>query len=201
MPEEMVQAFKPEYVAPLVALLCSDQMPEPRTGGLYEVGSGWIARTRWQRSGGHGFPVDRRLTPEAVAQVWDKIVDFDDGRADHPENAQDGLKSIMNNMGNRSQGGGASKAGAGASAAATQKKGRGTVDQTILDNIARAKQAKAEGSKFSYDDRDVILYSQFIPPLSHSSSVGCSFWSLSSSSSSTFIIASRVYSQKSAFLD
>merc|ERR1712230_296461 len=39
MPEEMVQAFKPHYVAPLVALLVSDSCPDP-TLGLYEVGSG-----------------------------------------------------------------------------------------------------------------------------------------------------------------
>jgi len=103
MPAEMVQAFKPDYVAPMVVLLASDKCPDP-TGGLYEVGSGWQGRTRWQRTGGHGFPVDVKLTPEAVLEKWEKIVDFNDGRADHPESAQDGLKSIMANMSNRSAG-------------------------------------------------------------------------------------------------
>lgn len=98
MPEEMVQAFKPDYIAPLVLLLCSDKVPKPGTGGLYEVGSGWVARTRWQRSGGHGFPVDTRLTPEEVLKNWAQIVDFDNGRADNPEDSQEGLKSIMANM-------------------------------------------------------------------------------------------------------
>lgn len=107
MPEEMVQAFKPEYIAPLVVLLCSDKTPNPPTGGLYEVGSGWCGRTRWQRSGGYGFPVDTPLTPEAVVKKWATIIDFDDGRADHPEDSQAGLKSIMANMQNKS--GGASK--------------------------------------------------------------------------------------------
>jgi multifunctional beta-oxidation protein len=102
MPEEMVQAFKPDYIAPLVVLLSSDKVPNPPTGGLYEVGSGWVGRTRWQRSGGHGFPVDKPLTPEAIVEKWDKIVDFDDGRADHPEDSQEGLKSILSNMQNKS---------------------------------------------------------------------------------------------------
>jgi len=103
MPPELVQAFKPDYVAPLVALLCSDKCPDP-TGGLYEVGSGWQGKTRWQRTGGYGFPVDVKLTPETVLQKWDTIINFDDGRADNPESAQDGLTSIMANMSNKSGG-------------------------------------------------------------------------------------------------
>lgn len=107
MPEEMVQAFKPDYIAPLVLALCSDKVPKPATGGLYEVGSGWVAETRWQRTGGHGFPVDVPLTPEEVLKYWSKITDFSDGRTDNPSDAQDGLKSIMANMQNKK--GGASK--------------------------------------------------------------------------------------------
>lgn len=101
LPEEMVQAFKPDYIAPLVVALSSDKVPEPRTGLLFEVGSGWVGQTRWQRSGGHAFPIDEKLTPEAVYGQWKKINDFDDGRADHPADGQDGLKSIMANFQNR----------------------------------------------------------------------------------------------------
>lgn len=142
MPEEVVQALKPDYVAPLVLLLCSDKMPDPPTGLLFEVGQGWAARTRWQRSGGHGFPVDVKLTPEAVVEKLPKIIDFNDGRADHPEGGQDGLKSIMANMQNKSK-----KSGPGSSS--------GT---DYLAAIEKAKQTKADGTEFSYDDRDVILY-------------------------------------------
>ncbi|RMZ76692.1 hypothetical protein DV738_g4854, partial [Chaetothyriales sp. CBS 135597] len=144
MPEEMVQAFKPDYVAPLVLLLTSDKVPDPPTGLLFEVGSGWQARTRWQRSGGHGFPVDVPLTPEAVRDQWAKIINFDDGRADHPEGGQDGLKSIMANMENKSGNKAASESG-------SDKGG-------FLAAIEKAKQAKAQGTEFNYDDRDVILY-------------------------------------------
>jgi multifunctional beta-oxidation protein len=148
MPEEMVQAFKPDYVAPLVVLLSSDKTPDPPTGRLYEVGSGWVAQTRWQRTGGHGFPIDVPLTPEVVLEQWTKINNFDDGRADHPESGNDGLKSIMANMQNLSS-----------------KKG-GKVNQEISSAIDAAKAAKAEGTKFVYDEKDVILYSKILPNFS-----------------------------------
>lgn len=97
-PEEWVQAMKPDYIAPLVLALSSDKVPSPPTGGLFEVGCGWVGQTRWQRSGGHGFPIRERLTPEAVLQQWERITNFSDGRADTPESAQDGIKSIMLNI-------------------------------------------------------------------------------------------------------
>jgi len=140
MPEEMVQAFKPDYVAPLVLILVSDKMPDPPTGLLFEVGSGWQAQTRWQRSGGHGFPIDVKLTPEQVLEKWSIITNFDDGRADHPAGQQDGLKSIMANIENK-----ANKSSSGDS-------------EDYNANIEKAKQAKADGTEFSYDDREVILY-------------------------------------------
>lgn len=135
MPEEVVQALKPDYIAPMVALLCSDHAPEP-TKGLYEIGSGWFAQTRWQRTGGHGFPIDVPLTPEAVLEKWDRIVTFDE-RADHPADTQAGFQSAMANMDNRSQ---------------------PAEENEILANIAKAKKAVAEGSRFDWTDRDVILY-------------------------------------------
>jgi multifunctional beta-oxidation protein len=146
MPEEMVQALKPDYVAPLVQILCSDVMPSPPTGMLFECGQGWAARTRWQRSGGAQFPVDVVLTPETMAAAWEKMVNFNDGRADHPEGGQDGLKSIMANMSNRSDGKGKASAPAVGNAA------------KYIAAIKKAKTATTDGTEFNWDDRDVILY-------------------------------------------
>lgn len=146
MPEEVVQALKPDFVAPLVVLLCSDKVPEPATGGLYEVGSGWHAKTRWQRSGGHGFPIDVKLTPEAVLKAWGDIVTFDD-RVDYPESSQDGTAKVMQNFQNRSGG-------------AKKSKKAAEPNAEILKAIDDAKKAKAEGSKFEYTEKDVILYSK-----------------------------------------
>ncbi|KAF2815412.1 Fox2 protein [Mytilinidion resinicola] len=97
MPEDVVQALRPEYVAPLVMALCSDKLSNP-TGGLYEAGVGWIAKTRWQRARGADFPLDKSLTPEDVLKEFASIVNFDDGRADHPENQADGSKYSNINM-------------------------------------------------------------------------------------------------------
>ena len=146
LPEELVQAFKPDYVAPIVVLLCSDSVPEPATGRLFESGSGWAAETRWQRTGGYLFPADADMTPEAVRSKWSTIVDFDDGRADHPSSAADANAKIMANVNK------ASKKG---------DKSSGKEDKEILSNIEKAMKAKAEGTDFAYDERDVILYSKF----------------------------------------
>ncbi|KAK6957703.1 bifunctional hydroxyacyl-CoA dehydrogenase/enoyl-CoA hydratase fox2 [Daldinia eschscholtzii] len=141
LPEELVQAFKPDYIAPLVLALCSDKVPKNPTGYLYEVGSGWCGRTRWQRSGGVGFPVDVKLVPEEVAKNWAKIVDFDDGRADHPEKAQDSIAKIMANMENKR---GASKAP--------------TESNKYLEAQKNALAAKSEPTEFTYTERDSLLY-------------------------------------------
>lgn len=49
---------------------------EETTGALFEISGGWAAQTRWQRAGGHGFPVNRQLTPEDVASKWKIISNF-----------------------------------------------------------------------------------------------------------------------------
>lgn len=138
MPPEMVQAFKPDYVAPMVAALASDCCPSP-TGGLYEVGSGWFAKTRWQRTGGHQFPLSRVATPEEVQAQWKEITNFD-GRADHPESPQDGMAKIMASL----------------QKAAPKKASK--PNPKILKAIEDAKKATSSGTKMKYHEKDLILY-------------------------------------------
>lgn len=113
-------------------------MPQPSTGLLFEVGGGWQAALRWQRSGGHRFPVTVKLTPEAVLDKWSRITNFDDGRADYPVTIQDGSSRV--------------------SGPAPQRSKSPTADQDWLKIIEEAKNKPPKGTEFSYDDKDVLLY-------------------------------------------
>jgi multifunctional beta-oxidation protein len=113
------------------------------------MGSGWFAATRWQRTGGHGFPVDVKLTPEAVLAQWERITNFDDGRADHPYDNASGLKSIMANMENTSKKG-------------KKEKKPTKSNEDVLKAQKEALAAKSDGTPFDYTERDVILYSKII---------------------------------------
>lgn len=94
LPAELVAALKPNYVAPLVAYLCHEDCRE--TGGLFELGAGWVSRLRWQRSKGAFFPLSRPLTPEKIAAEWQMINDFTG--AETPTSVQDAFTPIMNNL-------------------------------------------------------------------------------------------------------
>ena len=114
-PEEEVQMLKPEYVAPLVAALCSEK--PPANGQLYEAGSGYFAATRWQRARGVDFEHAKGVpTVEEVYKVRDcgdlkwghaqltlsqafpEIINFDNGQADNPDTPQEGSKYTMGNV-------------------------------------------------------------------------------------------------------
>ncbi|NXF97064.1 DHB4 enzyme, partial [Eubucco bourcierii] len=93
MPQDLIDAFKPEYVAPLVVWLCHESCAE--NGSLFEVGAGWIGKLRWERSlgaivRGKNLP----MTPEAVRDKWEKVCDFDN--ASKPRSIQVQLDFFSN---------------------------------------------------------------------------------------------------------
>lgn len=94
MPAEVVDALKPDFVAPFVAFLAHDTCEE--NGGLFEVGAGYVAKQRWQRSAGVQYPVSG-LTPETIAAGWSKVTDFSTG-ATFPESNQEMMEIIMTNL-------------------------------------------------------------------------------------------------------
>lgn len=74
LPKEVLENIKPEFVAPLVAYLCHESSEE--TGGLFEVGAGYVAKLRWQRTAGFLFPL-KDFNPENIKAKWDQITDFE----------------------------------------------------------------------------------------------------------------------------
>ncbi|CAL1716544.1 unnamed protein product [Somion occarium] len=137
-PQEMVNAFKPDYIAPIVGFLSSEANTET-SGKLFEIMGGWAAQTRWQRAGGHGFPVNKPLTPEAVISKWDIITNFDDGRATHPSTTQESFQQLAENFSN-------------------VENSDPYADPEDSELVAKAKKNVPESVEFSYADKDVILY-------------------------------------------
>lgn len=74
MPKDVLAALKPEFVAPFVAYLCSQECGE--NGGLFELGAGYCAKLRVQRAEGVLLSVKNGFTPEAISAALPKAFDF-----------------------------------------------------------------------------------------------------------------------------
>jgi 3-hydroxyacyl-CoA dehydrogenase/3a,7a,12a-trihydroxy-5b-cholest-24-enoyl-CoA hydratase len=94
LPKELIDALRPEYVSPLVAWLAHESCDA--TGGLYEVGGGFMAKLRWERTQGRTWRLGRAITPEGVRDSWGEITDF--GKATHPASVAESMAPIMTNV-------------------------------------------------------------------------------------------------------
>jgi len=80
MPADLVDLWKPDFVAPLVTFLCSEGAP--CSGRIFENGGGWVAEVKFKRTAGVYFDIgDPRqpgcpFGPEDVAAKFDQICDF-----------------------------------------------------------------------------------------------------------------------------
>ncbi|KAI0064752.1 peroxisomal hydratase-dehydrogenase-epimerase [Artomyces pyxidatus] len=133
-PQEMVDAFKPDYVAPVVGYLASSDNEET-SGGLFEVSGGWAAQTRWQQSKGHGFTVSKPLTPEDVVSKWAAITHFAEGTT-NPASTQEGMQPLVDNFNNQAS----------------------EEDPEDPQIVRDAKKQVSDPVEYSYTERDVILY-------------------------------------------
>ncbi len=94
MPKQITDALRPDLVAPFVAYLCHETCDV--TGSLFEVGGGWAAQTRWQRTQGATFS-NTGYSIEDVAQNWEKITDWTD--AQNPSYGETVFAPMMQNLG------------------------------------------------------------------------------------------------------
>jgi multifunctional beta-oxidation protein len=131
----MVESLKPLYVAPLVGFLSHESCQE--TGSVFEVGSGWMAKVRWQRTGGVRFPLNKRLTPEDISQKWQNVVNFQDRRVTYPANVQESMQPVLDQSINE---------------AASESQG---APQSALE---KALSAQGEEITMRYGEKEVILY-------------------------------------------
>jgi len=129
LPPELIAALKPEYVSPLVGWLCHEDCKE--TGGLFEVGAGWIGKLRWERSKGHSFKLGRGFGPDEVAKQWSSVTDFTG--SEHPASVNESMAPLLSNMNAKSLGG----------------------NEFIDLDAAMADRIEAESA---YDERDLALY-------------------------------------------
>jgi 3-hydroxyacyl-CoA dehydrogenase/3a,7a,12a-trihydroxy-5b-cholest-24-enoyl-CoA hydratase len=101
LPKELVDALRPEYVSPLVAYLCHESNTE--TGGLFEVGGGFFAKLRWERTAGKRFKLGRSIEPEALAGAWGEVTSF--ARSEHPGDVTASMQPVIENLSSKSKGG------------------------------------------------------------------------------------------------
>ena len=65
MPPDVLKLVNPSLVVPLVAYLAHDTCTE--NGSVFEVGGGFVAKLRWQRTEGAFFDPNG-MTPETVSK-------------------------------------------------------------------------------------------------------------------------------------
>jgi 3-hydroxyacyl-CoA dehydrogenase/3a,7a,12a-trihydroxy-5b-cholest-24-enoyl-CoA hydratase len=101
LPKELIDALKPEYVTPLVVALCHESNQD--TGGLYEVGGGFMGKLRWERAQGKTFKLGRDITAEQVKNAWNDISGFE--KSTHPTDITSSMQPILGNLKSQAKGG------------------------------------------------------------------------------------------------
>ncbi len=74
MPPAVLDRLQPEYVSPLVLRLCHESHLE--SGGIFEVGGGWISAVRMEQSIGAFFKLSD-ISPETIEERWTEVSSFD----------------------------------------------------------------------------------------------------------------------------
>lgn len=157
LPSDIVQLLKPEYVAPLVLVLSSDQCPVH--GGLFEVGSGWQAALRVRRSPWRAFE-ESALRDDLVTR-WPLLTAMS-GPCEYPSGIESSLHGVLQETpleaakqspSDHQQGQGK----AGKLEQQSEEEQEGTVQAEASSSSSEEASVLVE-SEFSYGVRDVLLY-------------------------------------------
>ena len=93
LPSEFLELLDPSHVTPMVSYLAHESAGHIN-GQIFEVGGGWYARIRWERSLGVSLGnKDKIAQAEDIAGNFDAICDFNN--AAHPTTLSDSLKAMM----------------------------------------------------------------------------------------------------------
>jgi len=95
MPPEILEKLKPDFIAPFVAAVCHPDGPNA-SGRASEVGAGFVAENRWERSKGALRKTDDTFMPSAVKFKWSEITDFSDPR--YPESPADVERTVVHDF-------------------------------------------------------------------------------------------------------
>lgn len=96
LPEDVIGKVKPEYVAPVVAWLCSDQCDQ--NGTIISAGGGYFSRAAIVEAPGVVFDPDQDISVEMVVDNLDQIMNLD-GAEEHGS-AIEHAGSIMSKINN-----------------------------------------------------------------------------------------------------
>jgi len=95
MSPEMVAALKPDYIAGLVTYLVHESSTV--NGGIFEVGAGWVARLRWERTKGVLLPLSSPPTPEQIRDSWSVINNWEGST--RPTSSDEAFSYMTTNLG------------------------------------------------------------------------------------------------------
>jgi len=95
LPPEVTAALLPEHGSPLVAWLCHESCAE--NGGMFEVGGGFFAKVRHERSAGLVADAAAPASPELVRDRFAAVVDFGPD-ATHPDDIGAAAGPLLANL-------------------------------------------------------------------------------------------------------
>eukprot|EP01088_Endostelium_zonatum_P006477 TRINITY_DN1860_c0_g1_i1.p1 TRINITY_DN1860_c0_g1~~TRINITY_DN1860_c0_g1_i1.p1 ORF type:complete len:306 (-),score=86.25 TRINITY_DN1860_c0_g1_i1:29-946(-) len=94
MPEELVNALKPDFIVPLVVFLCHESTEE--NGALFEAGAGHYSRLRWQKTKGVFIDNTKPINAEDIKSNYAQINNWEG--ASNPSTIADSTSLVMQHL-------------------------------------------------------------------------------------------------------